>query len=77
MKWDPMVLASFEHYRTIPSLQHYVLVSQDRVYVELYTRQSDNQWLLSSASRLDDAVELTAIGYTVSLARLYARVKFD
>lgn len=67
----------FEHYRTIPSLQHYVLVSQDRVYVDLFTRQPNDQWLLSSASRLDDAIELTAIGCSVSLARLYARVKFD
>ncbi|MBL8892146.1 MAG: Uma2 family endonuclease [Planctomycetaceae bacterium] len=42
----------FEHYRLIPSLRHYVLVSQDRCSVEVFTRQvRENQavdpWLLS------------------------------
>ena len=36
----------FGHYRRIPSLREYVLVSQDRMLVERYTRQG-NDWLLS------------------------------
>ena len=31
----------FEHYRCIPSLQQYLLVSSDRIGADLYTRQSD------------------------------------
>ena len=34
----------FEDYRTIPSLTDYVLVSQDKVLIEHYTRQPDDGW---------------------------------
>ncbi|MBX3420109.1 MAG: Uma2 family endonuclease [Pirellulaceae bacterium] len=30
----------FEHYRTIPSLQHYVLSAQDRPSIDCFPRQS-------------------------------------
>lgn len=39
----------FEHYRKIASLAEYLLVSQDKLHVDHYVRQSDNQWLLSEA----------------------------
>lgn len=38
----------FEHYRTIASLKTYVLVSQDHANVDMFTRQSDGRWLLTS-----------------------------
>ena len=37
----------FRHYQQIPSLQEYVLVSQDQVLVERYTRRADGTWLLT------------------------------
>src|ERR1044071_6753940 len=37
----------FEHYRTIATLQEYILVSQNGHLVEQYTRQADNVWLLT------------------------------
>lgn len=67
----------FEHYQTIESLREYVLCAQDRVHVDLYTRQPDGAWLLRSASRLEDSIELASIGCRISLAALYERVKFD
>jgi Uma2 family endonuclease len=36
----------FAHYRTIPSLTDYVLVSQKQVLVEHFQRQDDGNWLL-------------------------------
>jgi Uma2 family endonuclease len=35
----------FRLYRTIASLQNYVMVSQDRMSIELYSRQSGKHWL--------------------------------
>src|ERR1043165_2419613 len=35
-----------ERYRAMPSLSEYLLVAQDRIHVELYTRQRDDSWLL-------------------------------
>lgn len=39
----------FENYRTIPSLQHYVLVAQDRVLVEHFSKQPAGGWLMQEA----------------------------
>src|SRR5271157_364012 len=36
----------FAHYRAIESLSEYLLVSSDRVQVDLFTRQPDGRWLL-------------------------------
>lgn len=34
----------FTHYKTIPSLAHYVLAAQDKPLVEVFTRQQDGSW---------------------------------
>ena len=41
----------FEHYRTLPSLQEYLLVAQERCHLVHYMRQPDNTWLLAETSR--------------------------
>ena len=64
----------FEHYRGIESLAEYLLVAQDRVHVDLYTRQQDGRWVLSEASRLEDTLELPSIGCHLALADLYEKV---
>lgn len=67
----------FENYRTIESLQEYVLISQDRIHVDVYRRQPGNSWVLSEAKSLEEAVELHTAGVTLSLADLYDRVRFE
>lgn len=63
----------FVHYRTLPSLAEYVLVSQDQVHVEHWVRQSEG-WLLTETSRREDVVDLPSIGARLSLADVYDRV---
>jgi Uma2 family endonuclease len=65
------------HYRELPSLQDYVLVSQDECRVEHYARQLDGRWLFSEARGLDEAIELESVGCRLPLDRLYARVKIE
>jgi len=67
--------AKFAHYRQLPSLKEYVLVSQDKVLVERYTRQGDD-WVLSEFKRLADTLQLPSIDCTVPLREIYAKVKF-
>ena len=64
----------FQHYRTIESLQIYVLVAQDRPYVEWYTRQGQH-WLLNDASGLDATVELLTLAVPLKLHDVYAQVE--
>ena len=63
------------HYRTLDSLREYLLVSQEEVRVELFTRQEDGHWLLSEASRLEETVSLGSIGCALLLADVYERVQ--
>ncbi|MHB0937449.1 MAG: Uma2 family endonuclease [Armatimonadota bacterium] len=65
-----------EFYRTIPSLQEYVLIAQDRSHVERYQRQG-RQWLLTEYSALEEEVRFESIGCTLSLATIYKRVQFE
>lgn len=64
----------FAHYRTLDSLREYVLISQDEVRVELFTRRDDGHWLLSEASGLEETLSLASIGCELRLADVYDRV---
>jgi Uma2 family endonuclease len=65
----------FVKYRRIESLKDYVLVSQDTIWVERYTRRGD-EWVLSDFNGLGDTVELHSIGCAISLPEIYAKVRF-
>ena len=52
----------FQHYKSIESLNEYLLVASDRVHADLFTRQPEARWLLTSASRLADSLDLQTAG---------------
>jgi Uma2 family endonuclease len=64
----------FEQYRQLPSLQEYVLVSQDRVRVERYERQPGETWLYTAVVQPDAVLHLPSIGCDLRLAEVYAQV---
>jgi Uma2 family endonuclease len=63
----------FGHYRRLPSLCEYVLITQDEVKVERYVRQGDD-WILTELSHLDDLLRLPSIDCEVPLREIYAKV---
>jgi Uma2 family endonuclease len=66
----------FEHYRTIPTLKHYVLIAQDRHSIDCFTRREDGTWVLASCQELDENVELDAIECRLDSAEVYDKVVF-
>jgi Uma2 family endonuclease len=66
----------FEHYRSIGSLSDYLMVASDRIHADLFTRQPDGRWLLTSASRLEDSLDLPSVGCRLNLSDLYEKVEF-
>ncbi|WPL16110.1 hypothetical protein Thiowin_01057 [Thiorhodovibrio winogradskyi] len=66
----------FALYRRIPSLRDYLLVSQHRVLVELYSRESDGRWILGSYEHLADRIRLESIDCTLALDEVYDKVDF-
>ena len=67
----------FAHYRTIESLAEYLLVAQDQMHVEQYTRQPSGDWLLHEVTDPADSITLTSIDCNLPLAQIYDRVEFD
>jgi len=63
--------AKAAHYRRIPSLREYVLVSQVEPLVEVYRRAESGRWELLEA-RAGDAVELGSLGVRIDVTALYA-----
>lgn len=66
----------FEFYRSLPSLQEYILVAQDRPAVDRFVRQPSGQWLLFDYHGLDATVPLVEIGCQLRLADIYEGVEF-
>jgi Uma2 family endonuclease len=67
----------FAIYRQIPSLREYLLVSQQRVQVELYSCGDDGRWTLSDYSAPTDSVPLASVGCTLALAEVFDKVEFQ
>lgn len=67
----------FQHYRTLQSLQEYILISQDSPRIEHYVRQENDQWLLSEANQLDAVIEMPSIQCRLLLADVYEKVEFE
>lgn len=63
-------------YRTIESLQEYVLVSQSDAHIEVYRRQGQD-WLFSENSGLDSVFRLNSIGHEIRLSDVYQKVTFE
>jgi Uma2 family endonuclease len=67
----------FEHYRQIPTLREYLLVSQREPRIEQFIRQADDRWVLNEAVGLDKALELPSLKISISLREVFANVEFS
>lgn len=67
--------AKFLSYQQIPSLQDYLLVSQDAALVERFQRQEQGAWLYSKTEGLTASLELASIEARLPLAEVYDGVE--
>jgi Uma2 family endonuclease len=63
-----------KQYRRLESLAHYVLVDSERAHIEVYTRQPNQQWMLSEAEGRDAAIDLPAINCRLTFSEVYSKV---
>ena len=64
-------------YRLMPSLEEYVLISQDAMRVEHFARQKNGGWLLTELSNAADVLELPTVSCRVGLNDIYAKIDFS
>ena len=67
----------FFHYRQIPSLKEYLLVSQNNVKVESFFRREENLWEINYAIGREDSIILKSLGVELSMADLYRMVEME
>jgi Uma2 family endonuclease len=69
--------AKFTRYQTWnPTLQDYLLVSQDQPQIEHYSRQADGSWTYRLSTDQEGVVALPSIGCSLKLADVYDRIGF-
>ncbi|MGG7666765.1 Uma2 family endonuclease [Dyadobacter sp. BHUBP1] len=64
-------------YKTIPSLQYYLIVSQAERKVELYSQVGGSDlWACHSFKSLDDVIQLEAFGFEIPVREVYETIEF-
>ncbi len=68
--------SKFAHYRRLPSLRHYLLIAQDRLAVDVFTRQPDDRWLLASYETPHAVIALHEPDCQLPMQEIYDRIVF-
>lgn len=66
-----------EYYRTIDSLQAYILISQDAPYVQYYTRQTPYFWYVHLVDDMAATIEIAAIHVAIAMQDIYSSINFS
>ncbi len=67
----------FWHYRHLPELRCYVLVSTAQALVEVYERQADDSWRLTSFDGWQAVMRLEELRVEIPLSGIYALTALD
>ncbi len=67
----------FEIYRRLPSLQDYVLVSQDKMHIEHFQRQPDGRWILEEFDAPERTLAFETSNCILQVADVYTKVSFN
>ena len=65
-----------ESYLAMDSIRECVLVKEDDMRVEHYSKQNAKQWIYRIYNDREDVIALESVGCKVSLAEVYAQIKF-
>ena len=65
----------FTHYRKIPTLKEYVLVSQTEAKVDTYYRLDSGAWEIHTIEGVESVVKLKSLGVDISMQAIYFQVE--
>lgn len=67
----------FRAYRTIPTIQEYVLVDQYSQHIEQYVKVSAKKWNFQEYDESDTSVQLSSVDLEMAIADIYDKVEFE
>lgn len=59
------------------TLTDYVLVSQDKPFVEHFSKRADGEWVYRSFNKMTNSFDIESVGCALTLAEIYDRVEFE
>lgn len=65
-----------DRYLAMPSVKEILLVKEEEMRVEHYTKQTLNQWIYKIYKDNDAVVSLDSVNCKISLSEIYAQIKF-
>lgn len=67
----------FAAYRTIPSFQEYLLIDQDRIYLEHYHKTESDEWVFLEYDNPQAILSLFSLDFQIEISEIYHKVNFD
>jgi Uma2 family endonuclease len=67
----------FKFYRSIPSLQEYLLISQYEIDIQHYTKAEGGIWIYRTYETLEETIALISINTDISVASIYEGIVFE
>ena len=67
----------FAYYRATPTLQEYILVSQDEYHVEQFIRCDHGKWEYCSYKGIDQTLKVASVNCELPLSEIYWDIKFE
>lgn len=64
-------------YQSLPSVQTYLVVSQDQIRVDAFQRDENGFWTMKRFEDLKDVIKLSCPNTTLSLGQVYQGITFD
>ncbi len=63
-------------FRALASIQEYLFIAQDEIYIEHYARHDTHKWLLREITELSATIELKSIACTLLVDDIYEKIEF-
>jgi Uma2 family endonuclease len=67
----------FAQYRTLESLQEYILINQNRYHIEHFKKMAAHEWLFTELQEKQAGLKLESLGIILNLADIYDKVEFE
>lgn len=67
----------FEGYRTIPTLEEYLLLDPNRRYIEHFSKTDDKRWSFAEYNESDETIALASVSFEIAVADIYNKVNFE
>ncbi|BAY77125.1 hypothetical protein NIES25_35840 [Nostoc linckia NIES-25] len=67
----------FRIYRSIPTLQEYIIINQYEYLVEQFNKNLEGQWVLTEYESVDALLSLKSIDFQILFSDIYERINFE